>query len=78
MWAPKASRNTQSEKASRSQLAAAQMPALTSRSELEKRIFMRSATFCTKEVTVSARTKGTWSATVSTKAAACFSPRVSR
>ena len=39
---------------------------------------MRSATFCTSEVTVSARTKGSRSATRLTKVAACFSPRVSR
>ena len=37
---------------------------------------MRSATFWTSEVTVSARTKGSRSATLFTKTPACFSPRV--
>ena len=37
---------------------------------------MRSATFWTSEVTVSARTKGSRSATFVKKTAACFSPRV--
>ena len=79
MCAPKASRKTHSEAASSSQLAAAQMPALVSSSELEKRIFMRSATFWTSEVTVSGLHEGEpvghlrWM-----KTAACFSPRVRR
>ena len=54
------------------------MPAFMSSSELVKRIFMRSATFWTSEVTVSARTKGSRSATFFTKTLACFSPRVRR
>ena len=58
MCAPKASRKTHSEAASSSQLAAAQRPARVSSSELENRIFMRSATFWTSEVTVSGFTKG--------------------
>ena len=61
-------------RASSSQLAAAQMPAFISRSELEKRIFMRSATFCTSEVTVSARTKGRRSATLFKKARLLLAP----
>src|SRR5258708_40259961 len=75
-WAPKARRKTHSDEQSRSQLAAAQALAFTRRwSGLVKRIFMRSATFWTSEVTVSARAKGTRSATFVTKTPACFSPR---
>ena len=43
-----------------------------------KRIFIRSATFWTSEVTVSARTKGSRSATFFKKTPACFSPLVRR
>ena len=64
--------------ASRIQLAAAQMQARVSSSVLEKRIFMRSATFCTRAVTVSALMKGRRSATHWISVAACFSPRVRR
>jgi hypothetical protein len=39
---------------------------------------MRSATFLTSEVTVSALTKGMWVATRLRNVLACFSPRVRR
>jgi hypothetical protein len=74
--APKAKRKTHSEVASRSQFAAAQMPARYSSCGFSASTCIRSATFFTKDDTVWGLTNGKRAESRLRTRSACFSPRV--